>query len=1011
MLVSSLMEKQPGRPRALIVTMVLLSAVGLSLDGNADDLPAGVVNTQDPRDVPLIPQESLKRIVVPDGFQVTLFAGEPDLRRPLAFDFDDRGRLWVVENYSHPKWRQDATSDRVLIFEDADHDGRFDRRKVFWSQGRYLTGIAVGHGGVWLANTPELTFIPDVNGDDVPDGPPVVMLDGFQISTNNVLNNFHWGPDGWLYGAIGLAERSYVGKPGTPRPQRTVITRGIWRFHPHHQTFEVVASGMVNPWGADFNEYGDLFTTNTVTAHLWQIVPGMICQGRAAEEQHPFAYARIQSIADHLHWGGGVWQSSRQHAERHSVAGGGHAHCGAMIYLGDNWPDKYRGTLFTNNLHGNRVNNDRLVPHHSTYVGVHADDLLYANDPWFRGLSIKYGPDGGVYISDWHDLGECHDNDGSHRSSGRIFKVVYGTPAARPVNLRAATDRQLADLHLHPNVWFVRHARRILQERALAGASLLAARRRLRGILDESEDERQQLRALWTLFVMRDFTEPELVRFLQHPSLHVRRWAIRFLVDRSPPGQAALDAMVRLATRDDSAKVRLALASALQKLPLASRWEIATSLARHAEDAADSYLPLMIWYGIEPLLATDVRRGLQLALMARIPLLRRFVARRLLDVDFPPLEEVTAAVSRTEEAAIRFDLLAGMLAALQPHGARPAPQRWQPLYRELAASPNAGIRSVAVRLATLFGDARALVRLRQTALDPEEPVGRRRDALQALLRLEQGVPVAMLHKLVAGADELRGDAIRALLLHNDPTTAEVLLSVYAELEPATRQDAIGVLVSRRNFVETLLTALERRALDTREVSAFALQQLRTFKGAEIEQRVGALWSAESQQIVKADAIRRYKELLTPEYLARADAAGGRLLFDRSCAKCHTLFGEGGNIGPDLTGSGRRKLDYLLGNLIDPSAIIDPAYRLTTLLTVDGRLFSGFLIYQDDRSVVLRTQQTQVRLQMRDVDELITSNKSMMPEGMLSGYSDSQIRDLVRYLVSPQQVARPQPDAP
>ena len=1006
MLVHGLGEKQRGCGHVLIVIAALLSGVALPLDSRADDLPRGVVDSQDPRDVPLTPQESLKRIVVPDGFHVTLFAGEPDLRRPIAFDFDDRGRLWVVENYSHPVWRQEAASDRILILEDTDHDGRFDRRKVFWNRGRYLSGIAVGHGGVWLANTPELTFIPDANGDDIPDGPPVVMLDGFQTSSNNVVNNFHWGPDGWLYGAIGLANRSYVGKPGTPRPQRTIIARGIWRFHPVHHTFEVVASGMVNPWGADFNEYGDLFTTNTVTAHLWHIVPGMICQGRAAEEQHPFAYARVQSIADHLHWGGGVWQSSRQQDERHSVAGGGHAHCGAMIYLGDNWPSKYRGTLFTNNLHGNRVNNDRLVPHRSSYVGVHDDDLLPANDPWFRGLSIKYGPDGGVYISDWHDLGECHDNDGSHRSSGRIFKVVYGSPEHHSVNLKTYSDRKLADLHLHPNAWFVRHARRILQERTVAGMPLVSARQRLREILDRSEDERHRLRALWTLFVMQEFAESELVRLLQDPSQHVRRWAIRFLVDRSVPSEATLDTMVGLATHDTSAKVRLALASALQKVPVAQRWGLAAALAQHAEDATDNYLPLILWYGIEPLVAADARRGLQLALTAKIPLLRRFVARRLLDGDSPPLEEVTTAVLRSEDTTIRFDLLAGMLAALQPRGARSAPQPWQALYRELAASPSAGLRSVAVRLAILFGDARALVKLRQTVLERTVPVRRRRDALQALLQVERGVPVALLHELVVGASELRGDAIRALTLHNEATTADILLSVYAELDPPSRQAAIGVLVSRRNFVEALLTALERRALDAREVSAFALQQLRTFKGAEIEQRVSALWRAESQQVVKADAIRHYKQLLTAEYLAQADASAGRLIFDRSCAKCHTLFGEGGNIGPDLTGSGRQKLDYVLSNLIDPSAIIDPAYRLTTLLTVDGRLFSGFIVHQDDRFVVLRTQQTQVRMEMRDVDELVTSNKSMMPEGMLRSYSDSQVRDLVRYLANPQQVARP-----
>ena len=316
------------------IVIALLLVCRCSLFAWADDLPRGVVNTQNSKDIPLTPAESLKRIKAPEGFKVTLFAGEPNVRRPIAFDFDDRGRLWVVENYSHPKWNADNKSDRILILQDTNQDGQFDKRTVFWDKGRYLTAIAVGHGGVWIGNTPELSFIPDKNGDDVPDSEPEVMLNGFQISSNNVLNNFHWGPDGWLYGAIGLSSNSMVGKPGSRIEARTSISRGIWRFHPITHKFEKVAEGMVNPWGADFNEYGDLITSNTVIAHLWHIVPGMYCQRRANERDSKYAYGRIQTIANHLHWGGGQWQSSRQDEHRHSVAGGGHAHCGGMIYLG-----------------------------------------------------------------------------------------------------------------------------------------------------------------------------------------------------------------------------------------------------------------------------------------------------------------------------------------------------------------------------------------------------------------------------------------------------------------------------------------------------------------------------------------------------------------------------------------------------------------------------------------------------------------------------------------------------
>ena len=301
-----------NRPLKYFAALTLLAASALlTSHGDADELPKGVANTQNPADISLTPAESLAKITAPDGVAVTLFAGEPDVRRPIAFDFDDRGRLWVVENYSHPNWNKDTRKDRIVIFEDADHDGTFDKRTVFWDQGRYVTAIAVGHGGVWIGNTPDLAFLPDRDHDDVPDSEPLVMLDGFTISKNNVLNNFHWGPDGWLYGAIGLTEVSMIGKPGATNEERSPISRGIWRFHPERHVFEKVAEGMVNPWGADFNEYGDLITANTVLAHLWHIVPGMYCERRFGERDNPYAYGRIQTIANHLHWGGGNWTTSR----------------------------------------------------------------------------------------------------------------------------------------------------------------------------------------------------------------------------------------------------------------------------------------------------------------------------------------------------------------------------------------------------------------------------------------------------------------------------------------------------------------------------------------------------------------------------------------------------------------------------------------------------------------------------------------------------------------------------
>ena len=223
---------------------------------------------------------------MPEGFEVTLFAGEPHVRQPIAMEFDDRGRLWVAEFYSYRNWKPEG-KDRILIFEDTDGDGRFDKRKVFWDKGNYLTGLQLGFGGVWICNAPTLAFIPDRDGDDVPDGPPEVLLDGWSTEgKHNVLNGLKWGPDGWLYGMNGITAPSKVGKPGTPDDKRIDINCGIWRYHPTRHNFEVVAHGTTNPFGMDFDEHGQAFFTNCVIGHLWHLIPG-------AHYKRMFGHARI----------------------------------------------------------------------------------------------------------------------------------------------------------------------------------------------------------------------------------------------------------------------------------------------------------------------------------------------------------------------------------------------------------------------------------------------------------------------------------------------------------------------------------------------------------------------------------------------------------------------------------------------------------------------------------------------------------------------------------------------
>ncbi len=620
-------------PRIILPLLLLVVAPA----NRGEDAPARPAPGSAVASAPVPLKDAAARMKVPDGFRVSLFAGEPDVVQPIAFATDDRGRLWVAEGRSYPTWQEEDTEpqdrkDRILIFEDADGDGRFDKRTVFADKLINLSGIELGFGGVWICSTPNLMFIPDADGDDKPDGPPRVLLNGFDYEVqHNVFNGLTWGPDGWLYGMHGILATSKVGPPtlAVDDPKRVPINCGVWRIHPVTHAFEVVAWGTTNPFGLDFDELGQMFITNCVIAHAFHVVPGAHYQRMYGEDLNPHTYALMQSAADHLHWGGGDWTESRGNQAKHSEAGGGHAHVGAMIYLGDNWPDRYRNTLFTCNLHGLRVNNDRLEPAGSGYAIRHAPDFLFANDPWFRGLEMQYGSDGGVYMTDWSDTDECHDYEDIHRENGRIFKIVYGEVKREAVDVAKLSDAELVKLQFHRNEWFVRHARRVLHERAAAGKLEASLPITMRHTSETDKSPRLRLRMLWALHLSGGLNKTRLLEALADPEPYIRGWAIRLATESRDVLPEAAERFVTLAANDPSPVVRLHLASAMQRLPLDQRWPIAEALAGHADDAKDANLPLMIWYGIEPAVPTDPARATKLIERSKIPLLRQHIARRL----------------------------------------------------------------------------------------------------------------------------------------------------------------------------------------------------------------------------------------------------------------------------------------------------------------------------------------------------------------------------------------------
>ncbi len=944
--------------------------------------------------------EAAARFKLPKGFKATLFAGEPDLVQPIAFTFDDRGRLWVCENYSYPSWSAEA-QDKVLIFEDTDGDGAFDVRKVFLENGSNLSGIEYGFGGIWLCSTPNLVFVPDADGDDVPDGPAAIKIDGFDITArHNVSSSLAWGVDGWLYGCNGILSNSKLGAPGTPDAERTLMNCGVWRVHPTRGTFEVVAHGTTNPWGLDFDAYGQTFITNCVIEHLWHAVPGARFQRMFGQDFNPHTYALMKTSADHIHWAGGHWTEARGE-ERHSASGGGHAHVGAMVYLGDNWPDEYRQSIFMCNIHGNRVNRDLLERHASGYVAEHAADFLHAGDPWLRGLQIKYGPDGGVYVSDWTDTGECHNYEVADRTNGRIFKVSYGTPKPWTADLAKLSDAELVSQVMHKNQWIARHARRLLQERVAGGKMIDAAP--ARKLLAEAKSGIDALAALWTLHAIGSADESLLLNVMSSSYDVVRGWAIQLELEDHAASTNMLSNLAKLAADDPSAWVRMQLAAGLQRLELADRWPIATALARHAEDAGDTNLMLMLWYGIEPLAGSDPTRALDLAATSKIPLIRQYIARRIASDASPAgLAALVAAMTGGDDT-FREPVLAGMHEAMGARRRVAMPEGWAALYPLIAKSKDPNVRETGMLLALIFGDSQATSDLKQIAIDTSAAGADRSKAVVALAQAKvDGLP-SLLFSLLADP-AVRIDALRGLAAYSDEATPEQVLAAYSHYDQPARQEAASVLTSRAVWAHKLLDAVEAGLVAKSDLSAFHIQQLQSLKDQTLSERLAKSWGAARPTAADRVAkIAEYKEKLTEELLAKADPAKGRAVFTKTCATCHTLFDAGGRIGPELTGAQRENLDYVLSNVLDPSAVMANEYRMQLIQTADGRVLTGIVKQEDEAGLTLQTATEQVMIPKEEIEVRQTTDASMMPDGLLNELSIDDVRVLVAYLRSKQQV--------
>ena len=656
------------------------------------------------------------------------------------------------------------------------------------------------------------------------------------------------------------------------------------------------------------------------------------------------------------------------------------------------------------NIHEHAVLTDILEPKGSGFVGHHGDDFMLANNAQWIGFSMEVGPEGAIYVLDWHD-GDICGKEVLNKETGRVFRIAAkDSPAAkfehRFEDLNKLSDVALANMQSVPSAWHANHARTILQHRSIEKTIDRAALDGLRNAFTSTNLLNVRLRAMWTLHVVNSLGPSELLIALRDQEPYVRSWSIQLLCEDSAPTATATEQMISMAKSDPSPVVRRYLAAAAQRLPKDHQWQILENLSMHPEDNADHNLPKMLWFALEPLVMQDVERALDLAAQSKTSLLSRFIARRLGDAE--RFDEVLAKIA-TCTGDQQLSLLLGLRDATEGRYDMKPPKSWAEVHVKLELA-GGEVAKIATQLSQQFGDLLAAETMLKTLRNKSSNIEERRQALIGLAGRKRGELKADLMDLLDD-DLLRRDAIRAMSSFEEERFGKELLKRYDRFTVEEKLEVIQTLATRTVYGNLLTSAIKNLVVPKQDVPAHVARVLRRIVGNRFVDVWGPIDALEAN---KEAMFTKYRELLNEQSLQKADSANGRAIFNRSCVACHKLHDKGGSVGPDITGANRSNLEYLLSNVLTPSAIIQDAYRMHLILTEDGRVYSGIPVEETERQLKLRVadREEPISIPKSEIESREIASVSMMPDGILTNLKDTEVIDLVAYLQSTRQVDLP-----
>lgn len=1023
---------------------------------NGEPVPTGQA-----RRFAIPPVEAITRMKIPTDLLVTPFASEPEIRQPILVKCDDRGRLWVIQYLQYPnpaglervtvdRWsrtiydrlpeappRGPRGADKITICNDTDGDGQADAFTDFVDGLNLCTGLAFGHGGVFVLQVPYLLFYPDVDRNDVPDADPTVLLTGFGMEdAQSFANHLTWGPDGWLYGVNGSTTTCNI--------RGIEFQQGVWRYHPRTKQFELFCEGGGNLFGLTFDPHGQMFFTSN---------GGDLCMHGMQGAYYRKAFGKHGPLHNpHTH------QFFVDLKKSTPVVGG--PCTGGIIYSAETLPAEFSGSFLCGDFLGHTCSWWRLDPNGSTFSATRGGTLLAANDPWFGATDLCVGPDGAVYVSDFHDKRTAHPDPDADwdRSNGRVYRITSSRRhperkveaqakrdakrevdaaaeprdasrlATNPIDLSKLETKELLELLRHPNGWFRDRARGLLAER-----SDTASYEQLRSWTQSTSDPSLALESLWALFVSGGFDSADTESLLQHPNEHVRLWTVRLLGERGEVSEDTAQLLKQSAIQDSSILVLAQLAATAKRLPCQVALPILFALIDRNPGEADACFPSLVWWGLESKATADPTTVVKFFLDPKHQqnsfassmlqhLIRRYAAEGT-EETYNACAKLLKANSRGQLAKAHAALYQGLTERSDVPGGigqgelfsatstirsklAPTVRSFEPITTKLRSEIQAAWEAqpndpICMRLA-LVADVNAVYESLLARL--ASGVGSRDDALRDLSVLAEcgraDCVDAVLPLISAGQPEaIQLAALRVVQRFDQPAVVNALLTAHSRTTPAVRRVILETLLERPHSALEVLRRVDRGEIAAEEIALNQLRLVSLHHDQKLDELVRKHWGRieSGTREEKLAVMRRLNNDLRVE---RGNPVSGKVLFKKHCAACHRLFGDGEKVGPELTNTSRNDTEYLLASLVDPSAVIRREYVASTIVTSAGQVLTGLIVEQDGGRVTIVDSKGERRQVARgEIEELHDAEKSLMPDGLALVLTPAELRDLFSYLQS------------